>query len=120
MDIQITDRALEKIRETAQQEGVDLREMLLRVAVVPGGCSGLTYDLGWDSTLQPDDRLSELDGLRVVMDKKSFLYIDGTELDVGDDFQILFDHPRSALRFALAYHRALAEGVRSDEHEQAE
>ena len=87
MDIQITDRALEKIRDIARQEAIDTKESVLRVAVVPGGCSGLTYDLGWDTTVQDTDRVSEFDGLRVVMDRKSYLYIDGTELDFTDGLE---------------------------------
>lgn len=82
--IQITDRALAQIRTIANQAGVDLAGSMLRVAVVPGGCSGLTYDLGWDTTEQEGDRISEIDGIRVVLDKRSALYLDGTELDFSD------------------------------------
>lgn len=82
--IQITERALAKIRETAGNEQVNLSSTFLRVAVVPGGCSGLTYDLGWDTTVQEGDQVTEIDGVRVVMDKKSYLCIDGTELDFTD------------------------------------
>lgn len=87
MDIQVTDRALAKIREIATDEGVDFTDTLLRIAVVPGGCSGLTYDLGWDTTVQEGDRLSELDGVRLVMDKRSYLYVDGSELDFTDGLE---------------------------------
>ena len=52
--------------------------------VVPGGCSGLTDDLGWDTTVQDDHRIIAFDDIRVVMDKKSYLYINGTELDFSD------------------------------------
>lgn len=83
-DIQITDRAANKIREVAADEGVDLGETMLRVAVVPGGCSGLTYDLGWDTTEQEGDRVFRVDGLRVVLDKRSYLYVSGSELDFSD------------------------------------
>ncbi len=84
MNIQITDRALHQIRQTAGQEEVDLGEALLRVAVVPGGCSGLTYDLGWDTTVQEKDDTQDFGGVRVVMDRKSYLYLDGSELDFTD------------------------------------
>lgn len=80
-DIEISEAAIAKIRESAAEEGVDLTTTLLRVAVVSGGCSGLTYDLGWDTTVQPTDRVNEVDGLRVVMDLKSFLYIAGSRLE---------------------------------------
>ena len=87
MDIQITDRALDKIRQIAQQGAIDVADNVLRVAVVPGGCSGLTYDLGWDSAVQNDDRITTFGDIRVVMDKRSFLYVEGTELDFSDGLE---------------------------------
>lgn len=97
--IEITDRALNQIRQVAGDENVDLDATMLRVAVVPGGCSGLTYDLGWDTTQQDGDEVVRVDGLRVVMDKRSRLYVDGTELDFtdgldGDGFH--FANPQAA------------------------
>ena len=86
-DIKITARALEKLREIARQEAVDTDEAILRVAVVPGGCSGLTYDLGWDTTVQAHDRITDVGGLRVAMDERSHLYIEGTELDFTDGLE---------------------------------
>jgi iron-sulfur cluster assembly protein len=82
--IEITDRALDQIRRVADEEDTDLGTTMLRVAVVPGGCSGLTYDLGWDTTQQDEDEVVTVDGLRIVMDKKSRLYVDGSELDFTD------------------------------------
>lgn len=84
MDIQITERALDRILETAKREKVDLSQTMLRIAVVPGGCSGLTYDLGWDTTRQDSDNLLEVQGVRVVLDKRSMLYVDGSELDFSE------------------------------------
>ena len=84
MDIQLTDRARQKIRDIAAREAVDLERDALRVAVVPGGCSGLTYELGWDSTVQEEDRVAAFDDFRVVMDRKSYLYVAGSELDFTD------------------------------------
>ncbi len=87
MDIQITERALRKLQTVAQEEGIDLDATFLRVAVVPGGCSGLTYDLGWDTARQEQDRLTEFGGFRVVMDRKTYLHIEGTELDFTDGLE---------------------------------
>ena len=87
MDIQITDRALGKIREIARHETIDVAANVLRVAVVPGGCSGLTYDLGWDTTVQSEDRITDFGDIRVVMDKRSYLYVDGAELDFTDGLE---------------------------------
>jgi len=87
MEFRITERALSKLRATAAREGVDLSAAMLRVAVVPGGCSGLTYDLGWDTTKREADETADVNGLRVVMDLKSRLYVDGTELDFTDGLE---------------------------------
>jgi len=84
MDFRISDRALERLRLTAEDEAVDLGTTLLRVAVVPGGCSGLTYELGWDTSVEESDSVMDLDILRLVIDRRSGLYLDGTELDFTD------------------------------------
>lgn len=84
MNISITDRALNQIRTVAEEDNVDLDTTMLRVAVVPGGCSGLTYDLGWDTTQQESDTLELHDDIKVLLDKRSALYLDGTELDFTD------------------------------------
>ena len=84
MTITMTDRAADQIHEVAGDENVDLNEKMLRVAVVPGGCSGLTYDLGWDTTVQEEDTVEQHQDITVVLDKKSRLYLDGTELDFTD------------------------------------
>ena len=94
----ITDRALHRLVSVATEEGVDLAAVWLRVAVVPGGCSGLTYDLGWDTALGPDDEVVEADGLRVVMDLKSRLYVEGTTLDFSEGLDgkgFHFDNPQA-------------------------
>lgn len=86
-DIQITERALQKLLEVANAEGVDLDTSFLRVAVVPGGCSGLTYDLGWDTTRQEQDRETRIGALRLLMDRKTYLHIAGTELDFTEGLE---------------------------------
>ncbi len=87
MDLQITDRAIDQITGAARKENVDLSDTMLRVAVVPGGCSGLTYALGWDTTLQESDEVAEVGGIKVVMDLKSYLYVEGSELDFSDGLE---------------------------------
>jgi len=56
----------------------------IRVGVEGGGCSGLTYKLEFDNQMQPDDKIFEDKGMKIVCDKKSFLYLIGTELDFTD------------------------------------
>jgi iron-sulfur cluster assembly protein len=97
--IEITDRAAARIQEIAARESIQKDEQFLRVAVVSGGCSGLTYDLGWDSTLQEKDRVVGEEPFRVVMDLKSFLYLDGTTLDFSDGLEgqgFHFHNPQAA------------------------
>lgn len=87
MDFHITDRAAQKLRQVAQSEGVDVARTYLRVAVVPGGCSGLTYDLGWDTDRQETDQNVQVAGLNLIVDRKSYLYVEGTELDFSDGLE---------------------------------
>ena len=56
----------------------------IRVGVEGGGCSGLTYKLEFDHQVRPDDKIFEDKGVKIVCDKKSFLYLIGTELDFTD------------------------------------
>jgi iron-sulfur cluster assembly protein len=80
----LSDRAIARLHEVAARESVDLNAQFLRVAVIPGGCSGLTYDLGWDSALGETDAVVEVGGLRLALDLKSRLYVEGTTLDFSD------------------------------------
>lgn len=56
----------------------------IRVGVEGGGCSGLTYMLVFDTELKPEDKVFEDKGIKIVCDRKSFLYLVGTELDYTD------------------------------------
>ena len=95
----VTERALDRLRSVAESENVDLGANVLRVAVVPGGCSGLTYDLGWDSVVQPTDETVEVGGLRIVVDPRSLLTVEGTTLDFTDGLDgrgFAFDNPQAS------------------------
>ncbi len=85
--LHITAAAARRLHEVAAGEGVDLDKSYLRVAVVEGGCSGLTYDLGWDPVLREADRLVEENGLQVALDRRSYLYLEGTTLDFSDGLE---------------------------------
>lgn len=94
----ITDRALHRLAAVAAGEGVDLAETYLRVAVVPGGCSGLTYDLGWDTATSPSDEVVDLGGLRLVLDPRSLVTVEGTVLDFTDGLEgkgFHFENPQA-------------------------
>ncbi|WP_448528406.1 HesB/IscA family protein [Raineya sp.] len=81
--ISVTDKAKEKIIEIRQKEGFS-DEHNIRVAVKGGGCSGLMYDLQFDSNVQPNDEIFEDKGIKILVDKKSLLYLLGTTLDFSD------------------------------------
>ena len=98
--LSITDAARQRLMDVASNEGVDPATTFLRVAVVPGGCSGLTYDLGWDTTVQEADETVELAGLRFLLDPRSLAYVEGTTLDFSDglDGQGFHFHNPQAVR----------------------
>lgn len=78
--IRVKDSARDKIHELLTAEGKE-QDSFVRVGVKGGGCSGLLYNLEFDSELKEDDKLIEDNNVRVVVDKKSVLYLAGTELD---------------------------------------
>jgi len=79
--LQVTERALKRIRTAMAKEGVSLEEGGLRLGVTGGGCSGLSYAIKFDSHPRERDRIYEFDGVRVFVDPKSFLYLHGMTLD---------------------------------------
>lgn len=78
--IKVSDSARDKINQILTEENSD-KESFVRVGVKGGGCSGLMYDLTFDTELGESDKVMEHNDVRVVVDKKSFLYLVGTELD---------------------------------------
>ena len=84
MNFKITQRALERIRQIAREESVSSTSHMLRVAVVPGGCSGLTYDLGWDTVRKDGDHEMCAGEFSVLIDRRSGLYMEDVELDFSD------------------------------------
>jgi len=78
--IAITERAAKELRRIVEDQKLP-EGTVLRVGVKGGGCSGFSYSLGFDDTVHEDDQVAETDGFRVVCDPKSFLYLNGTEVD---------------------------------------
>lgn len=81
--IYITDKAKAKVQALMAEAGAD-DTYFVRVSVVGGGCSGLSYKLDFDNEPQPMDQVFEDKGIKIVCDMKSFLYLVNTELDFSD------------------------------------
>jgi iron-sulfur cluster assembly protein len=79
--IQVTDRAVQKIRSAIAKEGISPDQGGLRLGVMGGGCSGLSYSIKFDTHPRERDRVYEFDGVRIFVDPKSFIYLHGMTLD---------------------------------------
>ena len=79
--LQVTERAVKRIRAAMEKEGISPEDGGLRLGVSGGGCSGLSYAIKFDTGPRERDRIYEFDGVRVFVDPKSFLYLHGMTLD---------------------------------------
>lgn len=82
--IGITERAAKEIKRILTDQALP-NGTGLRVGVKGGGCSGFSYTLGFDDHVGEVDQVTEVDGVRVICDPKSFLYLSGTEIDFEDN-----------------------------------
>jgi iron-sulfur cluster assembly protein len=80
MALALSENAAQQVRELKQTQNLP-ENVFLRVGVKGGGCSGMSYSLEFDSEMGPHDREFEIEGIKVVCDKKSYLYLTGTTLD---------------------------------------
>ena len=80
--ITVTDSAAKKVKSLIEESG--FITPYLRVAVKGGGCSGLSYDLSFDTEKKANDTLAEDKGVKILVDNKSLLYLFGTELEFSD------------------------------------
>jgi iron-sulfur cluster assembly protein/iron-sulfur cluster insertion protein len=83
--INLSDSAAAKVSELIKAENND--ELALRVAVRPGGCSGFSYEMFFDSEFAADDNIYEAGGVKVVVDSSSAPYLRGASLDYKDGLQ---------------------------------
>ena len=79
--IQVTDRALARIKAVMTREGISPEQGGLRLGVQGGGCSGLTYNIRFDTQPRERDRVFQFGDVRVFVDPKSFIYLHGMTLD---------------------------------------
>jgi iron-sulfur cluster assembly accessory protein len=83
--IVLTDTATDKVRSLMEQEGV--ADLALRVAVRPGGCSGFSYEMFFDTDVAEDDETLDYSGVKVVVDPSSATLLEGATLDYKDGLQ---------------------------------
>ncbi|MBI3509555.1 MAG: iron-sulfur cluster assembly accessory protein [Bacteroidetes bacterium] len=94
------------VTENAKQQAIHLiaeekhpGNSFIRVSVESGGCSGLSYKLEFDHVIKPNDQVFEDKGIKIVVDKKSFLYLVGTELDYTSGLNgkgFVFNNPNAS------------------------
>ncbi|MBX9784764.1 MAG: iron-sulfur cluster assembly accessory protein [Chitinophagaceae bacterium] len=94
----VSDKAKEKVAGLKEQATIGA-DYFLRVSVVGGGCSGLSYKLDFDNENKPTDQVFEDNGIKVVTDMKSFLYLYNTTLDFSDGLNgkgFYFNNPNAS------------------------
>lgn len=82
--IGITERARAEVKRIIEEQGLS-DGTALRVGVKGGGCSGFSYTLGFDDQISDMDQVNKVEDVSVVCDPKSFLYLNGTEIDFEDN-----------------------------------
>ena len=95
-EVALTDGAAGKVKALLDQEGRD--DLRLRVAVQPGGCSGLIYQLYFDERMLDGDAVRDYEGVEVVVDKMSVPYLAGATIDFADTIEkqgFTIDNPNS-------------------------
>lgn len=94
----VAESAKQKIREIKSKEGLG-EDYFVRVSVTSGGCSGLTYNMDFDNENQPNDQVFEDNGVKVVTDLKSFLYLFNSTLEFSgglDGKGFAFNNPNAS------------------------
>lgn len=96
--IQITDKAIARVRSAMEKEGISVEQGGLRLGVQGGGCSGLSYNIRFDAQPRERDRVFQFGDVRVFVDPKSFIYLHGMVLDYQETLMqqgFVFVNPNS-------------------------
>ena len=96
--IKVSPSAQEKVSQLMREEGFNPAQDFVRVGVKSGGCSGLSYDLSFDDSKSDQDRLFEDNQVKILVDKKSLLYLLGTTLEYSGGLNgkgFIFDNPNA-------------------------
>jgi iron-sulfur cluster assembly protein len=94
-DISLTEKAVKEVNKIMAENSIPA-EYVLRVGVKGGGCSGLSYTLGFDAEVKDTDKILDFDGFKVAIDWKSILYLKGTTIDYSDGLMgkgFVFNNP---------------------------
>ena len=97
--IKVSVSAKNKIISLLQEEGTSIEESFVRVGVTSGGCSGLNYNLEFTKEQSEDDKLFDDNGVRILVDKKSFLYLVGMTLEYSGGLNgkgFVFNNPNAS------------------------
>lgn len=96
--IKVSDTARDKVVNLMKEEGFDAHSDFVRVGVKSGGCSGLSYELKFDKSADDADKVFEDNDVRILVDKKSFLYLIGTVLEYSGGLNgkgFVFNNPNA-------------------------
>ncbi|MEW2920748.1 iron-sulfur cluster assembly accessory protein [Muricauda sp. ANG21] len=96
--IKVSETAKQKVVSLMTEEGYDASTDFVRVGVKSGGCSGLSYELKFDKTAADSDKVFEDNAVRIIVDKKSFLYLVGTTLEYSGGLNgkgFVFNNPNA-------------------------
>ena len=96
--IKVSETAKKKVIQLMTEEGFDPQNDFLRVGVKSGGCSGLSYELNFDNEQREGDKLFKDNDVKIVVDKKSFLYLIGTTLEYSGGLNgtgFVFNNPNA-------------------------
>lgn len=96
--IKVSDTAKTKVVALMNEEGFDAATDYVRVGVKSGGCSGLSYELKFDDRISETDKVFEDNAIRIIVDKKSFLYLVGTVLEYSGGLNgkgFVFNNPNA-------------------------
>jgi iron-sulfur cluster assembly protein len=96
--IKVSDIAKKKVVELMHDDGFNYENDFVRVGVKSGGCSGLSYDLKFDKEQQDGDKVFEDNDIKIIVDKKSFLYLVGTTLEYSGGLNgtgFVFNNPNA-------------------------